>query len=85
MERIAEAFGKQPGDLELLRELDALAGLLPFFQFEVNLRIVQNIYYRIHLEIFPVLQKKARRRGKKAGQWTALFKSLGDKIGVRTD
>ena len=36
-------------------------------------------------EIFPELQKKARRRDKKAGQWTTLFKSLGDKLGVRTD
>jgi hypothetical protein len=71
--------------LDLLRELDALANLLPLFPFEVNLRIVQNIFFRILCEVFPVLQKKAKRRYKTAVQWTALFKSLGDKLGVRTD
>jgi hypothetical protein len=85
MERIAEAFGNLPGDLDLLRELDALASLLPLFPFEVNLRIVQNIYFQILREAFPVLQKKARRRYKTAVQWTTLFKSLGVKLGVRTD
>jgi hypothetical protein len=85
MERIAEAFGQLPSDLDLLRELDALASLLPLFPFEVNLRIVQNIFFQILREVFPVLQKKARRRYKTAVQWTTLFKSLGDKLGVRTD
>jgi hypothetical protein len=85
MERMAEAFGKKPVDLDLLRELDALAGLLPLFPFEVNLRIVQNIFFRVLREMFPELQKKARRRNKTAVQWTTLFKSLGDKLGVRTD
>jgi alpha-amylase/alpha-mannosidase (GH57 family) len=85
MERIAEALGKLPSGLDLLRELDALASLLPLFPFEVNLRIAQNIFFQILREMFPVLQKKARRRDKKAVQWTALFKSLGDKLGVRTD
>jgi hypothetical protein len=85
MERMAEALGKLPSDLDLLRDLDALARLLPLFPFEVNLRITQNIFYQILREIFPVLQKKARRRDKRAVQWTTLFKSLGDKLGVRTD
>ena len=62
MERIAEAFGKLPSDLDLLRELDALASLLRLFPFEVNLRIAQNIFFQISREKFPVLQKKARRR-----------------------
>jgi hypothetical protein len=35
--------------------------------------------------MFPELQKKTRRRNKTAVQWTTLFKSLGDKLGVRTD
>jgi hypothetical protein len=85
MERIAGGLGKLPSDLDLLRELDALANLLPLFQFEVNLRIVQNTFFQIRREVFPVLKKKARRRYKTAVQWTTLFKSLGDKLGVRTD
>ena len=85
LERMAEAFGNQPSDLQRLQELDAMAGLLPLFPFEVNLRIVQNIFCHIRQEKFPELQKKARRRGKKAGEWTTLFESLGDKLGVRTD
>jgi alpha-amylase/alpha-mannosidase (GH57 family) len=85
VERMAEAFGKNPVDLDLLRELDALAGLLPIFPFEVNLRIAQNIFFRVVREMFPEFQKKARRRNKTAVQWTTMFKSLGDKLGVRTD
>jgi hypothetical protein len=65
--------------------LDALAGLLPIFPFEVNLRIAQNIFFRVVREMFPEFQKKARRRNKTAVQWTTMFKSLGDKLGVRTD
>jgi hypothetical protein len=84
MERIAEAFGQQPRDMVLLGELDALAGLLALFPFEVNLRAVQNTFYRVLREVFPALQQKAKRRDKKAGQWTALFRALGDKLGVRT-
>ena len=85
MERMAEALGKLPSDLHLLRELDALASLLPLFPFEVNLRVAQNILFQILRKIFLVLQKKALRRDKKAVQWTTLFKSLGEKLGVRTD
>ncbi len=85
MERIAAAFGDQPSDLRFLQDLDTIAGLLPFLGFDVNLRVVQNIYYRIRQEIFPGIQKKARRKGKKAGQWAARFTSLGDKLGVRTE
>ena len=65
MERIAEALGKLPSDLDLLRELDALASLLPLFPFEVNLRIAQNIFFQILREMFPVLQKKGPKERQK--------------------
>ncbi len=85
MEEIAEEFKKQPTEAYALQQLDAIAGLLPDFPFEINLRAVQNIYYHILKNDAPEMRKKARRREKKARHWTDIFLALGEKIGMRTD
>jgi hypothetical protein len=85
LERMAEAFLRSPTDPNTLGRLEAAAGLLPDLPFEVNLRIVQNIYYQVLRENYPEMQKKARRRSKKAHIWTTLFKSLGARLGVRVE
>ena len=85
MEQIAEDFGQRPTETEALQRLDAIAGLLPDFPFEIYLRTVQNIYYHVLTEIFPLMKKKARRREKKAKEWVDIFHALGAKIGVRTE
>jgi hypothetical protein len=85
LELTAEDFQRRPAEKKPLQQLDAIAGLLPDFPFEINLRTVQNIYYQLLREIFPQMKKRARRREKKAKEWVDTFEALGAKIGVRTE
>jgi hypothetical protein len=84
MEEIAEEFRQRPTETDALQQLDAIAGLLPDFPFEINLRSVQNIYHRILNNDAPEMMKRARRREKKARHWVDLFLALGEKIGMKT-
>jgi hypothetical protein len=85
MEQTAVVFQQQPTERDALQQLDAIAGLLPDFPFEINLRTVQNIYYHLLREILPQMKKRARRREKIAKEWIGTFQALGIKIGVRTE
>lgn len=85
MERAAENFRLRPDDSDTLQQLDAIAGLLPDFSFEINLRTVQNIFFHIQKEVGPQIKKKAGRRDKKAREWIAVFNGLGQKIGMKTE
>jgi alpha-amylase/alpha-mannosidase (GH57 family) len=85
LEQTAEDFRQLPTETKALQQMDAIAGLLPDFPFEINLRTVQNIYYHILREIFPPMKKRARRREKLAKEWVDMFQALGAKIGVRTE
>jgi hypothetical protein len=85
LERTAADFRKQPDEISALQQLNDVAGLLPDFPFEVNLRTVQNIFFHILKETFPQMKKKARRRDKEAKEWLAAFHGLGQKIGMRTE
>jgi alpha-amylase/alpha-mannosidase (GH57 family) len=85
MEQIADHFRQQPLEFGALLQLDAIAGLLPDFPFEVNLRTVQNIFFDVLKAVYPQLKMKAGRRDRKAKDWVALFQTLGKKLGMRTD
>lgn len=84
LEQTAEDFRQRPTETEALRLLDAIAGLLPDFPFEINLRTVQNIYYHILKEILPQKQKEALGHENNAEEWVDIFQALGAKIGMRT-
>lgn len=85
MEEIAEEFRQRPTEADAMQQLDTIAGLLPDFPFEVNLRSVQNTYHRILKTDAPEMRKRARRREKKARHWVDVFLALGEKIGMKTD
>ena len=83
LEQTAEDLRLRPTETEALRQLDAIAGLLPDFPFEINLRTVQNIYYHILKEILPQKQKEALGHENNAEEWVDIFQALGAKIGMR--
>jgi alpha-amylase/alpha-mannosidase (GH57 family) len=85
MEQIAGDFLQRPNETEPLQRLNDIAGLLPDFPFEINLRDVQNIYYRILRQVLPQMKKKTRRRESKTEEWLEMFQSLGAKIGMKTE
>jgi hypothetical protein len=85
MEALAETLQREPADSGVLQQLEAIAGLLPDFPFEVNLRTVQNIYFRLLQTEAPEMKRRGRRREKKTRRWVDLFLALGGRIGMRTD
>lgn len=85
MEQTAENFQLLPTEIAALQQLDTIAGLLPDFPFDVNLRTVQNIYYHIFKQILPQMKKKANHHEIKAEEWVDIFRALGAKIGMRTE
>jgi alpha-amylase/alpha-mannosidase (GH57 family) len=85
LEQVAGGFTRSPADLKGLRQLEELAGLIRQFPFEVNLRSVQNVYYQALRNVYPEFRKKAKRGSKRAAEWIAVFRALGETLGVRVD
>ncbi len=85
MEQMADDFQKQPSGTEVLYQLDAIADLLPDFPFEVNLRTVQNIYYKILKEVSPRIKQTADTGETQSHEWMVIFQKLGNKIGISTE
>jgi alpha-amylase/alpha-mannosidase (GH57 family) len=85
LEQMAAELEKTPSDLAGVGRLNAAAGLLAAFPFEVNTRSVQNKYYSIFKGTYPEMLKKARQRDKTARQWVEEFRELGRKINMRTE
>ncbi len=81
-ERMAQAFAGQPESLSLLQRLDSLVSLIKRLPFEVNLRRVQNTYYGLLQQVYPVFQDRAKKE-KKARKWVKVFDSLGEKLMFR--
>jgi hypothetical protein len=85
MEQTAEDFRHRPDEIGALQQLDAIAGLLSEFPFEINLRTVQNIFFHILKKVYPRIKKKSGRRDRHAKEWVAVFQAVGQKIGMRTE
>jgi len=83
-ERMAEAFATQPESFSFLQELDALVSLIQTLPFEVNIRKVQDIYYRLLQNVYPGFQQRAEK-DQEAQIWVKVFRSLGEKLMVRVE
>jgi predicted ArsR family transcriptional regulator len=81
-ERMAEAVAAQTESLTLLQKLDSVVSLVKRLPFEVNLRKVQNTYYGLLQNVYPVFQGRAKKE-KKARNWMKVFRSLGEKLMFR--
>jgi alpha-amylase/alpha-mannosidase (GH57 family) len=81
-ERMAEAVAAQTESLTLLQKLDSVVSLVKRLPFEVNLRKVQNTYYGLLQNVYPVFQSRAKKE-KKARNWLKVFRSLGEKLMFR--
>jgi len=84
IERTAEAFETLPESLCLLQDLYALANLLNTLPFEVNIRKVQDIYFRLFQNVYPDFAQRAKK-DEEAQNWLKLFRSLGEKLMVRVE
>jgi hypothetical protein len=85
IERLAEEFRAQPGELAALQRLDAVAGLARFLPFEVSLWKAQNVYYDILQTVHPDFRVRAEQGDKEAQEWVRHFISLGDRLLVQVE
>jgi hypothetical protein len=80
MEAMAHQLAESPRDPSLLRSLDAAAGFVDSLPFQVNLRQVQNICYRVLEKVFKGLQQESGQDDPEAQELVELFSSLAQKL-----
>jgi hypothetical protein len=83
LERMTERLFEAPGDMVLLRQVEAFTDILQIFPFDVNLRKAQNYIYDIMSATYADYQQKAGKRNKTAEKWVHLFKSIATKLAVQ--
>ena len=79
IERAAERFHERATDLDALEELECLATLARNGGIEIDLRVVQNRYYRMRKSVRP---KVAAAKTDDAARWIEVFDQLGTKLAM---
>src|ERR1051326_4938878 len=80
---LSEQFLKNPDDLELMKKLEAAAGLARNLPFDVNIWLSQNNYYRMLQKLFPARLEKALAHDADAREWIEHFIALGRNLSVK--
>lgn len=80
LERMAEIFQSNPQKHELLKKMVSGIELVYALPFDVNLRKVQDLHYRLIQSTYPKFKQKAQKGDRTAGRWVADFKRLSDKL-----
>uniref|UniRef100_A0A7C3UXV1 DUF3536 domain-containing protein n=1 Tax=Desulfobacca acetoxidans TaxID=60893 RepID=A0A7C3UXV1_9BACT len=83
LDNLAEKFRENPGDLDLLLQLDVRATLAQELPFEVNLWKLQNVYYEVLLGFYPEQRQKAEQNLLEAQEWLGYFIALGEKLSIK--
>ena len=82
MVRLASLFRFHPGNLAVLEQLEAAAGLAVALPFPVDIRQVQNIFYSMLQSVYPEWRQRADQGEEGAKSWISHFHSLGEKLAV---
>ncbi len=72
-----------PNDLSLLENLEATIGLMASTPFDVNLWEVQNGYYEMLQNMYPIQKQKKEEGDEVATDWVKSFETLGHMLHVR--
>jgi alpha-amylase/alpha-mannosidase (GH57 family) len=83
LERMAERLRIDPGNLEILKRLDAGAGIARGLPFEANLWKVQNICYELLQTGYRDFRERADHQDQDARTWVDLFSGLAEKLSLR--
>jgi hypothetical protein len=81
-EKMTELDNK-PENLALLGKILSLVGLAITMPFAVELRGLQNIYYKMLRTAYQEFHNKAGGGDKSAQEWVAQFAQLGEKLSMR--
>jgi hypothetical protein len=68
-----------------MNQIIDLVGLAQSMPFAIDLRVIQNLYYRMQKSIHGELQKRAEKRDQASKDWVTQFVSLGDKLSMCVD
>ncbi|HEX2123787.1 MAG TPA: DUF3536 domain-containing protein, partial [Thermoanaerobaculia bacterium] len=80
IERAAERFHEHPEDLDRLETLDTLVAIVREAALSVDLRRVQNRYYRMRNTVRPAIE--ASGNGEATKRWLERFDALGEKLSI---
>jgi hypothetical protein len=82
---LTEQLVTNDSDLELIKKLEAAAGLARDMPFEVSIWRAQNNYYQILQKTYPERLEQARRGDATAREWVEHFAALGRNLSVKVD
>jgi len=83
LEKLVGLLDERPEDPELLRRMDETVILARSVPFQVDLWRAQNRCYELRRTVHPGQIEKAEKGDVRATEWVALFKTLGERLGVR--
>ena len=76
----------RPDNMDLVKRLEASAGLARSLPFEVNIWRTQNIYYQMLQKIYPERRERAiQGDSTPAREWVEHFVALGQNLAVKVD
>jgi alpha-amylase/alpha-mannosidase (GH57 family) len=79
-ERAADRFRERPEALDRLELLESVIDVITAAELQVDLRGVQNRYYRLRGTVRPAIE--ASSRSERTREWLDLFDALGDKLSL---
>ena len=83
--RLSEQFLEDPDNLELMKKLEAAAGIARALPFEVNVWRAQNNYYHVLQKNYPDRAAKASQGDPADREWIEHFVALGRNLAVHVD
>jgi len=83
IKRLSDQFLDNPDDLDLLKKLEAAAGVGRSLPFEVSVWRTQDNYYDMLQTVFPEWVQKALQGDAGAQDWVEHFVSLGRSLAVK--
>lgn len=76
-------FVHNPENIERMNQVKALIELAKLMPFNVNLRVIQNIYYDMPKAIYDSFKREAEEGEQTARDWVAQFNILGQLLSIQ--
>ena len=83
LENMMGQCAAEPGNLVCLQKMEDTMQLVQASRLEVNLWKVQNTFYNMLQSVYTGFRKEATDGDKTAGEWIALFTSLGERFSIK--
>ena len=85
IKRLSEQFLENSDNVELMKRLEAAAGLARSLAFEVNAWRSQNNFYQLLQKIYPAWLERASANDPDAREWVEHFVALGRNLSVKIE